>query len=145
MIISRILSAILLLSLLAALLGGCRATPPAETLTNDIDITIQLDPDPPQIGDAVLLVTIANAQGEPIDDARINVRGDMNHAGMRPVLREVENGQGGVYRIPFEWTMGGDWLLDVEVTLADGTIARRRLNYTVTTDTGALFDDLDRG
>ena len=142
--IARIPKYILLLGLLAVLLGGCRATPP-ETLTDDLDITVQLDPDPPQIGDAVLLVTISNAQGEPIDDARINVRGDMNHAGMRPVLREVENGQDGVYRIPFEWTMGGDWLLDVEVTLADGVIARRRLNYTVTTNTGALFDDLDRG
>ncbi|MCC6616336.1 MAG: FixH family protein [Anaerolineae bacterium] len=136
---------ILLLSLLALLLGGCRNTPPVETLTDNLDITVQLDPDPPQIGDAELVVTVMNAQGEPVDDAHINVRGDMNHAGMRPVLREVESGETGVYRIPFEWTMGGDWIVDVEVTLPDGTVARRRFDYTVALDTGALRAPFARG
>jgi len=143
--IARIPKIILLLSLLAALLGGCRTTPPTETLTDDLDITAQLDPDPPQIGAAILVLTILNAQGGPVSDAHINVRGDMNHAGMRPVLREVDGGEGGVYRIPFEWTMGGDWFVDVEITLPDGTIARRRFDYTVTTDTSALLAPRSRG
>ncbi|MCA9902842.1 MAG: FixH family protein [Anaerolineae bacterium] len=142
---SRSLRYILLFSLFALALASCRPAPPDENDGAGINIDLQLDPDPPRIGDASLLVTLTNAQGEPINDARISVRGDMNHAGMRPVLREAENGEGGVYRIPFEWTMGGDWLVDVEVTLSDGTSARRRFDYTVTTDTGALRAPLSLG
>lgn len=142
---SRLLRYVLLFSLLVLALASCRTGPPNENTDTGINIALQLDPDPPRIGEASLLVTITNAQGEPINDARVNVRGDMNHAGMRPVLREVENGEDGVYRIPFEWTMGGDWLLDVEVTLPDGTSTRRRFDYTVTTDTGALRAPLSLG
>jgi len=36
------------------------------------------------------------------------------------------------YAIPFEWTMGGDWVVTVDVTLADGRTASRQFDLSIT-------------
>ena len=65
--------------------------------------------------------------GQPISDAALSIKGDMTHAGMVPVLAEVQGGDAeGYYQVPIEWTMAGDWVVTVEVTLANGTSAQKR-------------------
>jgi hypothetical protein len=125
-----------LLLLLFFVLTACRqsaqSTPtPEATVPDDIVMTLEVEPAPPAVGDAVLVITVRRAAGEAVDDAAIAVRGDMNHAGMTPAFGEVEGGSDGVYRVPFEWTMGGDWIITVDVTLTNGEIVSRTFDLSV--------------
>ncbi len=55
----------------------------------------------------------------------------MSHAGMKPVLANISEGESGVYAVPFEWTMGGDWFVAVTATLPDGRVATKRFDLSV--------------
>lgn len=126
--------AVLLMSLLlvAVVIAGCRES--AQPVESDPDLTIDLriDPEPPAMGEATLLVTLATIGGEPVTGAAVSVRGDMDHAGMVPVLGSAEEtDEPGVYSVPFEWTMGGDWIVTVTVTQADGEVGTEDFNLTV--------------
>lgn len=105
--------------LLSLLLFGCRQSN-IQTSDHDIDIQLQLDSDVTQVGETTLRIQVQAADGSPVDDATVQVRGDMSHAGMVPVIREVRGGTNGEYEVPFEWTMAGDWFIEVTVTLPDG-------------------------
>jgi hypothetical protein len=118
------------LLLLLLMLTGCRQ-PQAPLNNPDVQIDITTMPDPPTLGDARLFVQVSDAQGSPIDDAQLEVRGDMTHAGMVPVLRSITGGENGMYEVPFEWTMGGDWFVEITATLPDGTTGRAIFNYTL--------------
>jgi hypothetical protein len=120
------------------LLGsGCaRVSQQAESA--DIEITMTAIPFPPHIGDSRLVIQVADKMGSPIDDAHLAIKGNMTHAGMVPVLAEVDGGgEAGVYTIPFEWTMAGDWVVTVDLQLPDGTKAQERFDINV------LFEDED--
>ena len=135
----------LMLSLLAFLLAGCRG---ADTASSEgIEFDLAIEPATPAIGDATLLVTVFASDGEPIDDATLDVRGDMTHGGMIPVIREGIRSSDGIYRIPFEWTMGGDWTITVDATLPDGRTASQTFDYVIDTDgddmSGMNMDNMD--
>lgn len=130
---------ILLLALLLTLVG-CRQT--TEPTAENISIEIALDTENPSIGDATLLVTVNTDEGNPVNDATVNARGDMTHAGMMPVIPDaVSEAEEGVYSIPFEFTMGGDWLITVDVTLANGDTASAE--YEVDAVAGNADMDMD--
>ena len=117
--------------LLVPLLMGCRQTATSQPEAG-LDIRIDAAPDPAEVGEATLLIAISDEDGNPVTDATIDVRGDMTHAGMVPVIREdISGNENGVYDVPFEWTMGGDWLVDVTATLPDGSARTERFAYTV--------------
>lgn len=100
------------------ILVGCRQT--NETTAENVLINVALNDDMAMVGDATLLVTVTDEDGTPINDATVSVRGDMTHAGMVPVIPDpVTTAEDGVYSIPFEFTMGGDWIITVDVTLAN--------------------------
>ena len=52
----------------------------------------------------------------------------MSHAGMRPVFSEARELEPGRYEAPIEFTMGGDWIILVRVTLPDGRKFQRQLD-----------------
>ena len=133
--------ALLLLTLLIPLAACARQS--QQPAAGDVEMTLAVRPDPPTVGDASLEITLTDGEGNPIDDARLNVKGDMSHAGMEPVLAEVEGGAGGVYQVPFRWTMGGDWFVTVDAVLADGTTVSRRFDLAVAGNMGSM--DMDRG
>ncbi|MFW5691748.1 MAG: FixH family protein [Chloroflexota bacterium] len=116
------LSLLILTALVIAACGG-RESQQTPEVTADIQIDMAIEPNPPAVGEAELIITLTDTDGDPVTGATVEVRGDMNHAGMIPVLREVEDGEAGVYTVPFEWTMGGDWILTVTATLPDGVTA----------------------
>lgn len=122
-----------LLMLVCVLLvaAGCRQE--AATPTDNPNITIEfvITTEYARVGASEVYIMLHNTAGDPIDDAKINVRGDMSHAGMAPVIRDVEGGNFGQYTVPFEWTMAGDWFVDVTATLPDGTQDSQRFNVTV--------------
>lgn len=110
----------LVVLLLITAIGGCRQQPTTSNPAADFNITLAVEPDPLVVGDAMLVVTVTDLSGVPVNDAKVAVRGDMNHAGMMPVFGEIEGGTNGQYRVPFEWTMAGDWIVEVTMTLANG-------------------------
>lgn len=125
-------TAVLIIVLLAllTLAAGCRRS----AATNDGDgatLTLEVQPDPPAVGPSTLILTLTGPDGAPIEGAALSVKGDMSHAGMEPVLREAETGPGGVAEIPFEWTMGGDWFVTVDVAPPVGDAFTRRFDLSV--------------
>lgn len=120
------------LLLLLLLLPGCMRNSQRAAENTAVAIVLQQPLFPPLVGTSPLAVSVTDAAtGEPINDATVTVKGDMTHAGMVPVLAEVAHGDNGVYKIPFEWTMAGDWIVTVTVTLADGTQATRTFDVLV--------------
>lgn len=104
-------------------LVGCGA---AVDRADDVAIALHFTP-PPHVGEVHCTVTLSDASGAPVAGADLELEGNMNHAGMVPVFAtpvEVEDGR---YETPIEFTMGGDWLVFVRGTLADGRVLDRVL------------------
>lgn len=135
----------MLLMVLVLALAGCRESQQDddnEGASSDVSITVSYDPNPPAVGDATLLITLTDADGDAISDATVSVRGDMDHAGMVPVEGEAEGGEDGVYSIPFEWTMGGDWILTVTATLEDGSTVTEEVEVNGVSSDGGMDMDM---
>lgn len=94
-------------------------------------IEMESHPSPPVPGPGTLFFSVADGRGQPFDHVTLEVEGNMTHAGMVPVFARAVGGEDGRYEVPFEWTMGGDWIITVKVTLADGDLVTRQFNVSV--------------
>jgi hypothetical protein len=126
----RLLGALLIVFMV---LTGCRQSQQQAAATSDLQIDLITEPNPPTTGEGMLLISVHNPDGSLADVERIDVRGDMNHAGMQPVFSGADTAENGVYSVAFNWTMGGDWILDVTVWLADDSTTTQRFEITVET------------
>ncbi len=125
---SRIMKVkVFLLSVALLVAAGCAQVAAEVQPASDVAIDLTVEPSPPAAGEATLIVTVTDAAGRPVDGATVHVHGNMDHAGMEPVDSETTTSEAGVYRVPFNWTMGGGWILDVTVSLPDnrGTATQR--------------------
>lgn len=102
--------------LLAALALACV---PAPELARDVDVELAFEP-APHVGPTTCTVRLVDEAGAPLAGARLQLEGNMNHAGMVPVFGDAREVAPGVYEAPLEFTMGGDWFVVVRGTLADG-------------------------
>ncbi len=111
---------LLALFIVALIAAGCRES--NETLSAD-NVNIDVQASELSGGMQVLIVEILNDDGEELPVESLSVRGDMNHAGMVPVIVEYDSPEAledfkstepGVWLIPFGWTMGGEWILTVD-------------------------------
>lgn len=124
----------ILLFIVLLLVAGCRQQATPEAAQNDVTIDMHVEPETPAVGDSTLRVQVTNANGDPITDAKVSARGDMNHAGMQPVLADATGIEQGKYVIPFQWTMAGDWIVEITVELADGTKVSKTFDLSVSGD-----------
>lgn len=122
-----LIGALLALTLLILSACGGRATP-----VSDLRIELRTGAGSVQTGAATLTVQVTDAAGRPVEDAAVSVEGNMIHAGMVPVFTAATGGQDGLYTAPFNWTMGGDWVVTVKVTLPDGRQAQADFPVGVT-------------
>jgi len=83
------------------------------------------------VSTTTLTITLHDANGNPIDNAYLTIKGDMNHPGMMPVVATADGGTDGVYTTPFEWTMGGNWIVTVVADLGDGTTISREFPFAI--------------
>ena len=127
------------LPLLAALfvcllLSACAMAPqtpaPAEQAALAIDLL------PPETGASHLQVRVTGTDGAPVTDAQVSLEGNMNHAGMVPVISDpvtddADGAADGFYQVPFEFTMFGDWIITVSVTTADGAAVSENVDVSV--------------
>ncbi len=111
--------ALLALALLAAL-PACRGDAAVGDLAG-YRVDVAIAPTPPLVGDNRVVLTLRDPDGAPVTGARVTLEGTMTHAGMVPVEADGTPEGSGRYRVdPFPFTMAGDWILLVHVTLADG-------------------------
>jgi len=115
------------------LIAGCGRSQSTtqETTQDNYQVTFTTEPAQPNIGNGVVIVTVKDGSAQPVDGARLSVEANMNHAGMVPVRADASGSEGGVYRVPLKWTMGGAWFVDVEITTQDDQIIRRRFPVDV--------------
>jgi hypothetical protein len=106
-------------------LGGCGR---GSADLPDVDVELAVSPEPPQIGPAVVTVTLRDAGGQPISGARVELEGNMSHAGMVPVIAQAPEVAPGRYQADLEFTMGGDWFILVRADLPDGRSMERKVD-----------------
>lgn len=125
----RILS-LLLLILLSSSFTGC-ARREAVDEAPELEVILEVVPAPASTGPSTLLIQISKGPQGEVGEFLIDVRGDMSHAGMTPVIVTGARGESGSYAIPFEWTMAGDWYITITATLPDGRRLLRTLPIQV--------------
>jgi hypothetical protein len=93
----------------------------------DIKFEYKIAPDPPRTGLTTVTLKLADSAGEPINGAQISLEGNMSHAGMRPVFSKAREVSSGSYESVLEFTMKGDWIIIVHLTLPDGRKLQRQI------------------
>ena len=88
--------------------------------SSELDIVVAFDTPQATVGPATLTMTLT-ADGAPVENAEVEVEGNMSHAGMVPVHGTAREISAGLYEVELEFTMGGDWFLIVDATLPDGS------------------------
>ncbi len=126
----RMFARIMLLAIVL-LIAACGQQNAATPVPLDVDMTVRVEPEPLSIGEATLIVNLKDASGTPLENAVLQVHGDMDHAGMTPVDREVRESTNGEYLVPFEWSMGGGWIVTITARLADGREISEMFNFFV--------------
>lgn len=130
----RVRTGLFLLLILTLALTACGPGTPAAP-SAEVNVTAVLAPAPEGPSGEYLSVTLTDKAGAPITDASVGLEGNMNHAGMVPVLADpVTANTDGVYQIPFAFTMRGDWIVTITATLADGTTFTQDVDLSVTAD-----------
>lgn len=115
--------------LLAAVLG-CRGD--VDAGDPQVAVRLGISPTPPLVGPTRILVEVRDGDG-PAIDAAVVLEGSMNHAGMGPVVDTAAALDPGQYVVPdFDFTMPGDWIVEVRVRLPDHRSAVRRFPVRVT-------------
>src|SRR5712672_14230 len=110
-----------LAAVLLALLAACSkstATSSDALHAGDLLVEIALDPDPPRAGDNVLHVTVNDAQGKPVDRARVGLVYDMPAMGAMPEMKgngESKPVGGGKYDVSYSLAMLGDWTITLGI------------------------------
>lgn len=124
---------ITILLVLMIAVAGCReeATPTPEAQQSPYIMSLDVEPSPAAVGETMLIFTVREERSPLIGGAKVSVRGDMNHAGMEPVFGEVDEDIDGLYWVPFEWTMAGEWILTVTIDFADGSTAQETFDFSV--------------
>ncbi|HEV7682040.1 MAG TPA: FixH family protein [Pyrinomonadaceae bacterium] len=101
---------------MALLATGCQRRPEAPIVT----IEHEVSPLPARLGPATITLRVIDLSGHAVTGARITLEGNMSHAGMAPVFAEAKELGSGRYQAHLEFTMGGDWIVLVHLTMPDG-------------------------
>ncbi len=106
-----------MLVILAVFLAACgnTAAPADTTATKQVNIKVETNPTPAIKGDIELILTITDANGNPIEGAKVDVGADHpSMAGMGMSGSATEQG-GGKYSIKANFSDSGDWKLSIYV------------------------------
>lgn len=93
----------------------------------DIALQYEIAPQPARVGATTIDIKLTDKNGAPVGGARVDLEGNMSHAGMGPVSVEAKEIQTGKYRGTLQLTMAGDWIVLIHVTLPDGQTLQRQI------------------
>ena len=102
---------------LSTLLAACSsaATPAETTSSKPVNIQVETNPTPAVMGDMEVVLTITDADGQPIEGATVDVSAkhtDMSGMDMGGTATEQGSGR---YSINANFSMSGNWKLTVYV------------------------------
>jgi hypothetical protein len=106
--------------ILALILAACGANsnPEIDPTANGMNISTQTDPSPARVGDVEVILTVKDAQGNPVTGANVMVFADhTDMSGMNMSGQATEQGNG-TYAILANFSMSGNWMLTVDVKTA---------------------------
>ncbi|MCQ3978839.1 MAG: hypothetical protein DPW09_35905 [Anaerolineae bacterium] len=112
-------------------LTACGRIQQSRSQDEAIIIEMTVKPTQPQVGPANLVFTVTDKAGRPINDATLEVEGNMIHAGMSPISARATASEEGRYTTSLEWTMAGDWIVTVNVSLVDGQVVVHQFPVSV--------------
>ncbi len=126
---TRHLSHLLFTILFLFLLTACGSSTPTS------DLTVTLQPAPEGRNGTFLTINLTDPAGKPVTDASVSLEGNMNHAGMAPVLGDgvkddADGALDGSYQVPFAFDMAGDWIVAVAIE-RNGTTETKDINVVV--------------
>ena len=122
-------SVMVLTSVLLVACGGT-AEPADTTSPKPVNIVFNTNPNPAAVGDVEIVFTITDANGDPIEGAKVDVSADHpSMAGMGMSGLATEQG-GGTYSIKANFSDSGDWKLTVYVR-KDGLDYTEEINFPV--------------
>ena len=117
------LAAALLATALAAC-GGSRSEP-ATLRGAGLELSAALEPAAPRLGENTLWLQLRDAQGRPVEGARVEVLVQMPAMGGMSAMGgpvPVEDVGGGRFRADFALAMGGSWLVEVSAESPVGSV-----------------------
>ncbi len=120
----------LILAALIAVASGCSRGPAEKDEAPEIGMDLRVSSTEVG-GKALLAFSLTDAQGEPVQGAELTVTGQAETEGAEPVVRQAYEQRGGVYLVPFTWTEGGNWALNITAVLPDGRTLRRSFKVRV--------------
>lgn len=96
-------------------------------------VALQYDvsPKPPRVGVVTIDVRVLLEGAKWLNGARVELEGNMSHSGMSPVISETKEVEPGKYRGTLEFTMAGDWIILVHITLPGGQRVQQQLELNV--------------
>ena len=113
------------------LIAACSREPPAAPVANDVGVEWTLTPRVPVVGDAATATMVLSDRARgPVRGASLRIEGHMTHPGMAPILATVAERADGVYEVPLQFPMRGEWILTVTGVLADGRRISHRVDVT---------------
>lgn len=126
---SIFISVLVLTSVLLAACGSA-AAPTEAPSSKPVNIAVSTNPNPAAVGDVEMIFTITNANGNPIEGAKVDVSADHPAmAGMGMSGFATEQGSG-TYSIKANFSDSGDWKLTVYVR-KDGLDYKEEINFPV--------------
>ena len=118
------------LSVLLAACGAGAAAPTEASSAQAVNIVLSTNPNPAAVGDVEITFTIKDADGNPIEGAKVDVSAEHPAmAGMGMSGLASEQG-GGKYSITADFTDAGDWVLTVYVR-KDGLDYKEDIEFKV--------------
>jgi hypothetical protein len=96
----------------------------------DIAIRYEIAPQPPRAGAVTIDLKLTDKNGAAVGGARVDLEGNMSHAGMTPISGEAKEIETGKYRGTLQLAMAGDWIVLVHVTLPDGQKLQRQIDIS---------------
>ena len=110
---------------------ACARHPLGEPVrAGDFQVRLGVEPDPPVAGDNTLHVELRDAQGKPVDGARLGFVWDMPAMGAMPEMKgggETAALGGGRYDVKYPLSMLGDWYLALQIDAPGHAPATLRL------------------
>jgi hypothetical protein len=127
----RKLAFVSLLVLVSVLLAACAGSATPDSSAKPVNIKVESDPSMAVVGDAELVLTVTDANGNPIEGARVDVSADhtdMSGMGMSGAATDQGSGR---YSIHANFSMTGNWKLTVYVRNDEGLDYEEDIDFKV--------------
>ncbi len=111
---------------------------PTTVQTGPFVMKAALDPDPPREKGNALVLDVADANGNPVEDATVEVTFEMPAMGAMSEMKggaSVSHEKGGRYRAQFDLPMAGSWTLKTAIRSPRGEASRQ---FTLTVGSAGL-------